>query len=240
MTAPTPPDSADSPLLLPAGALLQLLWLASPGLPVGGFSYSEGLEAAIDAGLVVGEAGARDWLLDQQALVLGRAELPLVAAAWLAWRDDDAARITALNDWVVQTRDSAEARLQTLQMGRSLTDWLRQRADDADVRRLAVLAPAPTWPVAWALALARSGAPLREGLLAFGFAWAENMVQAAVKAVPLGQSAGQRLLGALAEALPPLADAAPAIDDDARQSFAPRLAILGALHEIQYSRLFRS
>lgn len=240
MTAPTPPDSADSPLLLPAGALLQLLWLASPGLPVGGFSYSEGLEAAIDAGLVVGEAGARDWLLDQQALVLGRAELPLVAAAWRAWRDGDAARVAVLNDWVVQTRDSAEARLQTLQMGRSLTDWLRQRADDADVRRLAVLAPAPTWPVAWALALARSGAPLREGLLAFGFAWAENMVQAAVKAVPLGQSAGQRLLGALAEALPPLADAAHAIDDDARQSFAPRLAILGALHEIQYSRLFRS
>ena len=198
MTAPTPPDSADSPLLLPAGALLQLLWLASPGLPVGGFSYSEGLEAAIDAGLVVGEAGARDWLLDQQALVLGRAELPLVAAAWRAWRDGDAARVAVLNDWVVQTRDSAEARLQTLQMGRSLTDWLRQRADDADVRRLAVLAPAPTWPVAWALALARSGAPLREGLLAFGFAWAENMVQAAVKAVPLGQSAGQRLLGALA------------------------------------------
>jgi urease accessory protein len=228
------------PTPLSASGLLQLLWLASPGLPVGGFSYSEGLEAAIEAGHVGDEASARAWLLDQQALVLGRAELPLVAAAWRGWRRDDAARLVELNDWVVQTRDSAEARLQTLQMGRSLTDWLRQRLDDEAVRRLAALRPGPTWPVAWALALARSGAPLRDGLLAFGFGWAENMVQAAVKAVPLGQSAGQRLLGALAEALPPLVDAAPQIRDAERQSFAPRLAILGALHEIQYSRLFRS
>ena len=125
-------------------------------------------------------------------------------------------------------------------MGRSLTDWLRQRENDADLQRLATLQPAPTWPIAFALAAARSGAPLREALIAFGFGWAENMVQAAVKTVPLGQSAGQRLLGQLADALPGWVEQALLADPPQRQNFAPVQAILAARHEAQYSRLFRS
>ena len=92
-------------------------------------------------------------------------------------------------------------------------------------------------------AAAATGAPRRESLLAFGFGWAENQVGAAVKSVPLGQSAGQRLLGALAQALPAVVDAALATataGDAARQNLAPMLAILSARHEAQYSRLFRS
>lgn len=220
--------------------LIQLLWLASPALPVGSFSYSEGLEAAVDSARVHDEASAAHWLLDQQALLLARAELPLLAEATRAWQRGDAQAVTALNDWVVQTRDGAEARLQTLQMGRSLTDWLRQRADDAQVQRLAALPPAPTWPVAFALAAARSGAALPQVLTAFGFGWAENMVQAAVKTVPLGQSAGQRLLGQLAAALPALVEQVLRDDAPPRQNFAPVQAILAARHEAQYSRLFRS
>ncbi|MEK8052363.1 urease accessory UreF family protein [Ideonella sp. DXS22W] len=233
-----------APAALPAPALLQLMWLASPALPVGGFSYSEGLEAAVDHGHVTNEAQARQWLLGQLALVLGRADGPLVASAWRAWDRHDAARVTELNDWFIHTRESSELRQQAEQMGRSLTDWLRQRRpDDARVATLAALAPAPTWPVAFALAAAVTGAPLREALLAFGFGWCENMVQAAIKAVPLGQSAGQRLLSALADALPATVDAA--IDtatrgDAGRFGFTPMLAILSARHEAQYSRLFRS
>lgn len=232
------------PAALPAPALLQLMWLASPALPVGGFSYSEGLEAAVDHGHVTGEADARRWLLDQLALVLGRADGPLLASAWRAWRRHDAARISALNDWFIRTRESSELRQQAEQMGRSLTDWLRQRRpDDPRVATLAALAPAPTWPLAFALAAAVTGAPLREALLAFGFGWSENMVQAAIKAVPLGQSAGQRLLQALADALPATVDAAiatAALGDAGRFGFTPMLAILSAQHEAQYSRLFRS
>lgn len=229
---------------LPAPALLQLMWLASPALPVGGFSYSEGLESAVDAGLVTDEAGAAGWLLDQLHLSLQRADLPLVASAMAAWQRRDAGRIAALNDWALQTRETFEMRQQTEQMGRSLTDWLRQRQPGDDrLPVLAALAPSPTWPVAFALAAACTGAPRREALLAFGFGWAENLVGAAVKAVPLGQSAGQRLLGALARDLPAAVDAALATatqGDGARQNLAPMLAILSARHEAQYSRLFRS
>jgi len=126
-------------------------------------------------------------------------------------------------------------------MGRSLAQWLRHRhGADARVDVLDALVPAPTWPVAFALAAAASGAALRDALLAMAFGWAENLVQAAVRAVPLGQSAGQRILGALADAIPAAVDDALAATDDTRQSFAPMLAILSARHETQYSRLFRS
>ena len=229
---------------LPASALLQLIWLASPALPVGGFSYSEGLEAAIDSGRVRDETDAQAWLLDQLSLTLARAELPVLASAFNAWRRADLARAAELNAWILQTRESRELRLQTEQMGRSLADWLGKRwSDDPRAAQLAALKPAPCWPVAFALAAACTGAPRREALLAFGFGWAENMVQAALKAVPLGQSAGQRVLGALADALPAVVDASlarVAAGDNARQSFAPMLAIESARHEAQYSRLFRS
>jgi urease accessory protein len=233
---------------LPAPALLRLLWLASPALPVGGFSYSEVLEAAVDAGLVSDEATAGRWLLDQLRLTQQRAELPLLASAARAWQrahgEAGLARIQALNRWSLTTRESRELRQQTEQMGRSMADWLRQRLpDDGRVAMLAALRPAPSWPLALGLAAASSGAPLREALLAIAFGWCENMVQAAIKSVPLGQSAGQRLLGHLADALPEVVDAALATaaqGDAARQSFAPMLAVLSARHEAQYSRLFRS
>ena len=227
--------------LAPA-SLLGLIWLASPALPVGGFSYSDGLEAAIDAGLASDEAQLRIWLLDQLALMLTRSELPVLAAAhraWTAW--PQVSRITELNDWVLQTRESAEFRQQTLQMGRSLAEWLRQQSEPGErVQALRALAPAPCWPIGYALAAVCAAAPLQATLLAFGYSWAENMVQAAVKAVPLGQSAGQRLLRALVDALPEAVQMAATYDDDARQNFSPMLAILSARHEIQYSRLFRS
>lgn len=229
---------------LPAPALLQLMWLASPALPVGGFSYSEGLEAAVEGDLVRDEDSAGQWLIDQMQLSQQRAEWPLMASAFRAWLRHDADRLVSLNDWVLHTRETSEMRQQTEQMGRSLADWLRQRhPDDPRLPLLARLQPSPTWPVTFALAAAATQAPLREALLAFAFGWAENMVQAALKAVPLGQNAGQRLLSRLTEALPEAVDAALATaaqGDNARQSLAPMLAINSARHEAQYSRLFRS
>lgn len=94
--------------------------------------------------------------------------------------------------------------------------------------------------MAFALAIACSGAPLREALLAHAFGWAENMVQAALKAVPLGQSAGQRLLAKLVGTIPDAVEQALRLPDNGRQAHAPMLAILSARHEAQYSRLFRS
>jgi urease accessory protein len=232
-TTDTRMDTAAAPT---ESTLLQLLWLASPALPVGGFSYSEGLEAAIEAGLVTTEADAGDWLVDQLHLSLARSELAVTAQAIAAWRDADPARVAALDAWVLRTRETSEFRQQTEQMGRSLVEWLKS------VRpATAALATRPlTYPIAWALAMADSGATPRQALLACAFGWAENMMQAAVKSVPLGQSAGQRILGRLAAQIPAAVDHALALEDDGRQAFAPMLAILSARHETQYSRLFRS
>jgi urease accessory protein len=226
---------------LTAASLLQLMWLASPALPVGGFSYSEGLEAAVEAGIVANEQQAGDWLLDQLHLSLSRSDLAVAAKAFKAWRRDDATTLVELNAWVTTTREASEMRLQTEQMGRSLVEWLKNRGvDDARVATLASLTPAPTWPVAFALAVAQTGAPLREAMLSFCFGWAENMVQAALKSVPLGQSAGQRVLSRLSAAIPDAVAHALQLSDSERQAFTPMLAILSAQHETQYSRLFRS
>jgi urease accessory protein len=222
--------------------LLQLIWLASPALPVGGFSYSEGLEAAVEAGRVTDEAGATAWLRDQLALGLARSDLPLAARGIEAWRANDLARIEDLNDWFRHTRESAELRAQSEQMGRSLVDWLRNGASAGDERieRLAGLSPAPNWPIAFALAVAQTAATVEEGLLAFAFGWAENMAQAAMKTVPLGQAAAQRMLAALSADIPAAVSQAMAKTDDERFAFTPMLGILSARHETQYSRLFRS
>ncbi len=274
-------------------ALLRLIWLASPALPVGGFSYSEGMESAIDAGLVTDESSAGAWLVDQLHLTLARADLAVLAQALRAWRAGDAARIAELDAWVQQTRETSELRQQTTQMGRSLVAWMQsvgmldpsvpagtpttvgaERPSSVRAERPTTVRAEPVealtrdgpstgsgrtggessmrtgeaglmradycYPVAFALAAGTDPANDRGTLLAFAFGWAENMMQAALKAVPLGQSAGQRILLRLAAEIPQAVDHALALGDDARQSFAPMLAILSARHETQYSRLFRS
>ena len=224
----------------PAHRLLWLMQLASPALPVGGFSYSEALEAAVEHGLVTDESSAQQWLIDQLHLVQARSELPVVAQAMHAWQAHDLAALQQLSDWVMQTRETFEMRLQTEQMGRSLLVWLRnhQAADEANMQCCECLPP--TWPIVFALALNTQRIEPHEGLLACAFGWAENMVQAAIKSVPLGQSAGQRMLARLAREIPLAVQTAMALQDEERQAFSPMLAILSSRHETQYSRIFRS
>ncbi|HZN47798.1 MAG TPA: urease accessory UreF family protein, partial [Ramlibacter sp.] len=203
-------------------ALLQLIWLASPALPVGGFSYSEGLEAAVEARLVHDEASAGDWLVEQLHASLARADLAVVASAVDAARGEDAARLAQLDQWVRQTRETSELRQQTEQMGRSLGEWARSVSwgdaksvgwgdarNPSDARERwgspAGSPPAyesPTYPVAFAIAAGSTAASPRQITLTFAFSWAENMMQAAIKSVPLGQSAGQRILARLAHEIP--------------------------------------
>jgi len=232
---------ADAKAPLSPASLLQLMRLASPSLPVGGFSYSEGFESAVDALLVGDEASAQRWLADQLRLGLARADLPIVARALAAWRRGDFGHADALNRWFATTRESGELLRQAEQMGRSLALWLRHRGDaDERLQRLEALQAAPTWPVAFALAAADSGASARDVLVTFAGGWAENMAQAAMKAVPLGQAAAQRILAALALEIPRAVDAALRLASAEMQAFTPMLAILSAQHEEQYSRLFRS
>jgi urease accessory protein len=224
--------------------LLPLLWLASPALPVGGFSYSEGLEAAVEAGLVTNEQQGADWLAQQLHLTLARAELVIVRRAIEAWKRCDLETIEELNDWVLRTRETAELRQQTEQMGRSMVEWVKSVKPGALTPALSQRErerereKSLAYPIAWAFAAASFDVDTKAAMHAFPFGWAENMVQAAVRVVPLGQSAGQRILARLAQEIPAAVDEAIARSEP--QSFSPMLAILSSRHEIQYSRLFRS
>lgn len=201
--------------------LLPLLWLASPALPVGGFSYSEGLEAAVEASTVCDEPTAAHWLADQLHMTIARGELVVVARVVA-----DPKQAPAMDSWYLRTRETSELRQQAVQMGKSL----------------GVLTPglpqAMTYPVAWALAAASFDVDVRDAMTAYAFGWAENVMQAAVRAVPLGQSAGQRILARLAREIP--AAVQQALAAESPQAFSPMLAILSSRHENQYSRLFRS
>ena len=221
--------------------LLQLLRLASPSLPVGGFAYSEGLEAAVEAKHVVDEAGTLAWLLDQLHLALARSDLAVVAHATAAWRDGTVDTARSLDAWIAATRETAELAAQSAQMGRSMAQWIALAADgDPRVAALAGFEPAPSWPVAFALAGARTEASVEDVMLAFAAGWAENQTQAAVRAVPLGQSAGQRVIAGLQAEIPQAVATARTTPVEALQAFTPGLALRSAQHETQYSRLFRS
>ena len=221
-------------------ALIQLIWLASPALPIGGFSYSEGLEAAIDHGWVHDEHSATEWLIDQLHLTQSRGDMAVLGQMIAAWQVQDHARLEVLSQWVHATRESAELRLQSEQMGRSMLEWLRNQ-EALDAGTIAMCNRwVPTYPLMLALALSRTGATHEQCLQAYAFGWAENMVQAAIKAVPLGQNSGQRILTQLAQHIASAVAHALQVSDDTRQAFSPMLAILSAQHETQYSRLFRS
>ena len=220
--------------------LLQLIWLASPALPVGGFSYSEALEAAIDHEYVHNESSCSDWLADQLHLSQARGDMALMAQAIPAWQTLNIARLKELSAWVHATRETHEMRLQTEQMGRSLLDWLRiQNKAHTDTLQLCSELR-PTYPIAMSLALSLANAPIENALQAYAFGWAENMTQASLKAVPLGQISGQKILARLAQEIPEAVEYAMALSDNDRQAFCPMLAVMSARHETQYSRLFRS
>jgi len=222
-------------------ALSRLLQLASPLLPVGAYSYSQGLEWAIETGIVTDAPSARRWIGDALQLSLCRFELPLLLRLCRSWNNADEAALAHWNAIWCAGRDNAEARAETLQMGYSLARLLDELdALDATAKaRLGRIAPM-TFPLAYAATAATWNIDADQAQHAYAWSWAENQVSAALKTVPLGQVAGQRLLLALGALLPQALATAAALPDDAISNFAPGLSLAGCRHETQYSRLFRS
>lgn len=222
-------------------ALTRLLQLASPALPVGAFSYSQGLEWAIEAGIVRDEATALDWIGDLLEHTLGGFEAPLLSRLIAAWQAHDADAVRRLNELYLASRESAELRAETLQMGYSLTRLLRELGDfPVDVIAALDALGEPAFPAAWSASAAAWDIPAEQAVTAYLWAWAENQVMAALKAVPLGQSAGQRILLALGARVPAIAQRALTLEPEAWSNLAPGFAIASCRHETQYSRLFRS
>ena len=205
-------------------SLARLLQLASPTLPVGAYSYSQGLEAAIEAGYVKDPESAQEWIGDVLELSVARMEAPVLRAQIAAPTQD-------LNDFFVATRETAELRAETLQMGAALAKLLRELGIEVSIA-------SPAFPTAYASAVRHWKIEPREALVAYLWSWLENQVMAAVKAVPLGQTAGQKILLELGTRLDEIAK--QDLPEEAWCNFAPGLALLSARHETQYSRLFRS
>ena len=222
-------------------ALPRLLQLASPALPVGAYSYSQGLEWAIDSRDVKDANGALRWIEDHLALVMARFEAPLYAASFSAWQREDAAEVFRLSAEFIASRESAEPRAETLQVGFSYRAWCREVAPLSDFQRTTLAAiDRVCGPVAASLAALATGLMVRDGVTAYVFGFVENQVMVLAKALPMGQIAAQKLLFALGDAVTATVDAALTIDQADWTSAAPWLVITQMKHETQYSRLFRS
>jgi|LakMenEpi03Aug12_release.lakeMendotaPanAssembly.Ray.scaffolds.fasta_scaffold113877_2 urease accessory protein len=232
---------------LDPAALLSLMRLSSPALPIGGFSYSQGLESAIDAGWVGTEAEVCDWIATLLHANIGRFDAPLCMALFRAVALDDDEHAARLHERWLASRETAELRAETLQMGQSLLQMLAGlELEPALAARVDSLRSAGecALPLAWGLAARAFGLEPLAALAAWCWAWLENQVMAAIKTVPLGQQAGQRLFSALRPALASVLERAadPAVLDlpTTWSNFAPGFAIASSRHETQYSRLFRS
>ena len=205
-------------------SLARLLQLASPTLPVGAYSYSQGLEAAIEAGWVTNEETARLWIGDVLELSVARMEAQVLRAQIV---DPSQER----NDFFVASRESAELRAETLQMGHALSRLLAELGVEVPIKD-------PAYPTAYALAVRHWRIEPGAAMVAYLWSWLDNQVIVAVKAVPLGQTAGQRILLALGDRLGGLAELK--LEEASWANFAPGLAWQSMRHETQYSRLFRS
>jgi urease accessory protein len=205
--------------------LAKLLQLASPTLPVGAYSYSGGLEAACEEGIVTDAASAESWIGDVLEFSLARMEAPLL---FRMMKD------RKWNEVFLASRESAELRAETVQMGYSLNRLFK------DLGLGEVPVEEPSFPAAFAYAAAKWNIEPEAALQAYMWAWIENQVMAAVKAVPLGQTDGQRILLSLGDRISSYVEKAISMTDQDLGNFAPNLALLSARHETQYSRLFRS
>ncbi len=219
-------------------ALLRLLQLISPSLPIGMYCYSQGLEMAVDDGLLTNEDQTSEWIEGVMARCIARVDLPLFIRFYRAWENNDNESITHWSHTLIACRETAELRAEDRQTGQALARllyaleieksgiWMR-RSDTTLVNIFAFTS------VNWQI-------PVREAAVGYLWSWLENQVLCAVKLVPLGQVAGQKLLTRLADNIPNLVDSAFDIHDDNIGGSAFSLALMSSRHEMQYSRLFRS
>lgn len=227
--------------MIDSAALARLLQLASPMLPVGTYSYSQGLEWAIEEGTVHDAASAEQWIADVLKHSLCRFELPVLLRMCDAWRVEDRARIRRWNEVFCAGRETAESHAETLQMGYSLCRLLKSlnEEDSPNVEYIQTISPLG-FPSAYACAVAIWNIPVLAAVQAYAWSWLENQASAAMKIIPLGQSDGQRIMFSLGRRLNSLVESACSLRDDELSNFAPGLALAGCRHETQYSRLFRS
>ncbi|QLG91076.1 urease accessory protein UreF [Pseudomonas yamanorum] len=222
----------------PAWALLRL---ASPQLPIGGYSYSQGLEMAVENGRVNDSISARRWISDQLLLNLARFEAPLLLAHCQAAAAQDWPRLSQLCEEHRASRETRELYQESRQMGYSLQQLLNGLPElDEPARQFLEQHPEPHLALGWALAARAWHISAQDALAAWLWSWLENQLAVLMKTLPLGQQAAQRLTSELLPLLQQAQQDASQLDPDHYGSAAFGLSLACMAHERQYSRLFRS
>ncbi len=244
-TTPTPTRTAEpaaAPVSGDVPQLLRLLHLASPALPIGAFHFSQGLEYAVEAGWVRDEAGALEWIGGIAGASLATLDLPVLARLHAAWLRDDGAQVRRWNAFLIASRETAELRAEDRHLGDALLRVLAELGLDPEISRTGVkkLSCGVAHATSFAFACARWNIDAIAMSQTYAWAWTENQVLAAIKLVPLGQSAGQRMLHALNSRLGALVlRSIEVMDSDIGISTAVT-SVASGRHETQYTRLFRS
>jgi urease accessory protein len=221
--------------------MLPLLAWLSPSYPVGAYAYSHGLEWAVEAGDVADERSLAEWLSDVIEHGAGRNDAILLAHAHRAACAGDLGALAEANDLALALAPSRELRLETSQQGRSFLDaTLAAWATLALADLAAALTAEVAYPIAVGTCAAAHEVPLAPTLEGYLLAFVQNLVSAAVRLAPIGQTGGTRVVAGLAPTVGALAAAVPdlTLDDIGGATFRADLGSF--LHETQYTRLFRS
>lgn len=217
--------------------MVRLWQLISPALPIGSFSYSQSLEFAIDGGWLKTESDVENWLKQQMHFGLARLDLPVIYRLMQSWEKNDQPAIKHWNQTLLAFRESAELYQEDCQVGYALCRLLT----DLDIAHAAQWQKKKvSYVTMYALVCQQWQITPVDAVAGFVWAWSENLVAAAVKLLPMGQTAGQKMLLSLGNEIETACNNAEQLEDDALGSVLPGLAMASAFHETQYSRLFRS
>lgn len=219
-------------------ASLRLWQLISPALPVGAFAYSQGLEYAIDQQWVDDEKTTQQWIRGLLTHSLSSLEVPILARVYKAWQKDDIQTVIYWNRYLQASRESNELLMEDRHIGSAL----QQLLSDLSIKQVEQWPEdlKPSFATMFALAASHWTVTLNEACQGFLWSWCENQVAAAIKLVPLGQTAGQRILSTVIDDIPVAVEQGLQLSDDEIGAAAHGLGIASALHETQYTRLFRS
>ena len=218
--------------------ILRLLQLCSPALPTGAFAYSQGLEFAVSAGWVNNKRSASDWIQGLLKNSLANLDVPVLFRLHQAWSANDIKNVHYWNDFLYASRDSAEFQAEERQLAQALARLLidlgiLEAAEWREQSKSCFLSMFALGAMHWKISVLNAS-------LGYLWMWAENQVLAAIKLVPLGQTTGQKILSSVIEIIPELVATGLSLEDEEMGYTAPGQGIASALHETQYTRLFRS
>ena len=226
------------PIDMPSNmALSRLFQLISPSLPIGGYTYSQGIEWAVESGWIKTEQDVKSWLHGLLDTTILYQELPLLLRLMQAWSDDDLSKVSEWNDWLMASRETYELREEEKNRARAFTKVILSLDEKAEAVETHLN---QTQLACFSYACTKWQIDQQQACYGFVWSWLENLVLSAVKIIPLGQTAGQRLIFELSESVPEIIQQASQLKDEEIGCSSMALSIASARHETQYTRLFRS